>query len=126
MGTYVDTIRAEKISALLNGEWADVHAIKFLFKPYYDFFTGLHKTQRMLLARAESYWNSRSLPRYVVFVADDFEPDAIVVEWKGDFAWYDCDKIPGKEIGKLKLVADNSRKGFHWEVESYMLELNPT
>ena len=40
--------------------------------------------------------------------------------------WYDCDKIPGKVVGKLIIVADNSRKGFHWEVEPTMLEINPT
>ena len=128
MGVYIDTIRAKKIRALLHGQEVDVHAMKFFCKPFFVgmFHDELCKSQKMGLARAEKYWARRGLPRFVTYIDKDFEPDCTVIEWKGDFAAYDCDKTPGTEVGKLKLISDNSRKGFHWEIEANMLELNPT
>lgn len=128
MGVYVDTVRAEHINALLYGQPIKVHALKYLFKPLYEgmFRSELVRWQKILLARAENYWARRGLPKYVTSVWKGFSAGSEVIEWKGDFGWYDCDKIPGKVVGKLIIVADNSRKGFHWEVEPTMLEINPT
>jgi hypothetical protein len=127
MGVYVDTVRAEHIDALLYGQPVKIHAIKYLFKPYYVGFNDeLRRTQKMALVRTENYWGRRELPKYVAFSGDGFEPGMDVIAWKGGFLWYDCDKVPGETVGTLIAVPDNSRKGFHWGVEPCMLEINPT
>jgi hypothetical protein len=126
MGVYIDSLRAKKIRATLHGREVDIHALEFLCKPLYAFMGDLVRSQKMAIARTEKYWESRELPRYVTFIHEEFQPESPVIEWKGGCVYWDCDKTPGKTVGTLKLVADNSRKGFHWEVESNMLELNPT
>jgi hypothetical protein len=127
MGVYIDTVRAESIPVLLHGNRIEVHALKFLCKPLYaGMGDELVRSQKMALARAEWYWNRRALPKYIAYVYRGFETGAEVIEWTGSFMHYDCEKTPGRVIGKLIVVPDNSRKGFHWEVESNMLELNPT
>ena len=131
MGVYIDTVRAENIPVLLHGSQIQVHALKFLFKPLYREWAGmgdeLVRSQKMALARAEWYWNSRALPKYIAYIYQGFEAGAEVIEWTGSFVHYDCEKTPGRVIGKLIIVLDDSRKGFHWEVDAKeeMFAINP-
>ena len=113
MGVYAYSLRAKTRNVIIDGEAKTVHQLDYLFKPFRPNGFDICNLQKLMLGNAERYWEDRGMPEFVVFANDGkVEEGATIFKWGSkDPIWWDCDKIPGEELGTI------TKKGRRWHLK---------